>query len=134
MKNICKYLSYAVLGLGAVGSIIMAKTYGVTIKPAKLVDITERSWPLTIAIFIASMFSVIVLFAILKALSEILEKMETLEYNSAKQSKPETTLSAAARETEESQLLSKGGWRCLACGKVNISYFSHCQNCNKPKA
>lgn len=133
MKNICKYLSYAVLALGTIGSIVMAKTYGVVLKPAKLTSITERSWPLTIGIFIGCMFSVSVLFVILRALYEILEKLESLEYNTEKQSQPDSALSAAAKEVEEKQILSKGGWKCPDCGKINYSYFSRCQKCNKTK-
>ena len=81
MKDFCRVLSWIVLILGLIGAFLIANTYGVitkvsTSKWGNVSTETQRDWPLTIGIFIGTAISALVIFAILGALAEIIERLE----------------------------------------------------------
>lgn len=49
------------------------------------------------------------------------------QYSNTTRSTYDTGLSAAATEFENSRLLREGGWRCVACQKVNPKYVTTCE-------
>ena len=129
MRDWCTKLGIAVAILGTIGSIAIAFTYGqkVELLGAYLeVEHTTRDWPLTIALFVTSMFSVVVLTTILLAISTILEKLENLEYSKVNASASETHHSLFDDSSE-----NDGSWVC-ECGKRNPSYTGTC-SCGRSK-
>lgn len=129
MRDWCTKLGIAVAVLGTIGSIAVAYTYGQDVKFSGSyiqIEHTVRDWPLTIALFLTSMFSVVVLTTILLAISTILEKLENLEYSKINASVSETHHSLFDTPSE-----NDGSWVC-ECGKRNPSYTGTC-SCGRSK-
>ena len=82
-KGVCNGLAIIVLIVGIIGSIFLANVYG-EVKEVSystysgISTETERSVPLTIAIFVSGAFGTSVLYVILAGLVEVLEYLERL--------------------------------------------------------
>lgn len=129
MRDWCTKLGIAVAIWGTIGSIALAFTYGQKVELSGTyiqIEHATRDWPLTIALFLTSMFSVVVLTTILLAISTILEKLENLEYSKVDSTTPENHHSLFDIPSE-----SDGYWVC-ECGKQNPSYTGTC-SCGRSK-
>lgn len=121
MKKLCNALAIITFVLGLVGSFILAKNLGRTlVYSSTKYNITEyeRSWGLTIGIFLGCMFSVVVLSAILWSLAEIMKRLEILE---------QATAVTMYKVSSESSTSVKDGWVCPNCGTTNYSYVTTCK-------
>lgn len=123
MKLVCKYLGYCVIVLGILGSIFLAKNFGVTIEESyRGIELT-RSWPLTIIYFIAGLLSVSICASILLGISEILEYLESVkEVRTEGPIQEEDPIS----RLESEQLAESTFWKCSECGKSNPPYTGTC--------
>ena len=84
MKNLCRYLSFFVLGFGTIGAIVLASTLGISLTVKEkgyygtgIETVEKRDWGTTIGIFIGTMFCVVVIYVTLRALCELHEKVDT---------------------------------------------------------
>ena len=123
MKQICKYLGYAWLVLGIIGSFILANNLGA--------GVSERDWVLTISVFVAGILSTSAFASILLGIAEILERLESISKKQvASVSDTYSHGSALTRAAEEQD---KTFWKCPQCGKNNPPYTGTCGcGCSKP--
>lgn len=120
MKTICEKLGFALLVLGLIGSFLSAYLFGYTSEISYFGNIeTERSWSLTIAIFICGLLSTITISSILLGISEILEKLDKLK-----------TIYMNTPPIQ-SEIVGINQWKC-ACGKINPHYTGTC-SCGRTK-
>lgn len=153
MKSLCKTLAYVELILGIIGSIVLANTFGVKVN-YKLSEL-ERDGVMTFAIFLASALCVVTLWAILCAISEILENQEKLLMLSDKNNNPKLDTAATVpicgspaapdlnhSPSQQETLLNKiqltsnnvhntdwnnySVWKCPNCKRTNDSTASIC--------
>lgn len=107
MKQICKYLGYATLILGILGSLVLAFREGMLN-------------------FIFGVFTTAVPASILLGISKILEELENLKGNSGTPEQ-DTDLTRLEEERERTY------WKCPQCGKSNPPYAGTCGcGCEKP--
>ena len=78
MQKMLRALAYIDLILGTIGSIVLAKDLGRTADIYLSGVYYERDWILTICIFFGCFFGVLVLFAVLFSVAEILDAQERL--------------------------------------------------------
>ncbi len=76
MKNACKALANLVLVLGAIGSGLLAKTFGQRLDFATLEMVRDSTR--TATIFVSALFGVVIIWALLYAASKILENQECI--------------------------------------------------------
>lgn len=87
MKNTCKTLANLVLVLGAIGSGLLAKTFGQRLDFDTLEMVRDSTR--TAAIFVSTLFGVVIIWALLYAAGKILENQECImEKLGIKASKP----------------------------------------------
>lgn len=115
MKDICRKIGISLIVIGIISSFIWARVAG---KPA-IYDY-ERRWILTITYLVVGLFSTLILSTIFFVLSEILEKLENLEYLAIENNKSIKTLS----KTNASPDLNE--WKCKKCSKINPKYTGTC--------
>lgn len=111
MKKACKALGIILLVGGIIGAIIVTKQLGVVS---------------AISIYI----SVLILPVILLAIAEILENQE---YIIKSNEKFFPFLDILAKEAEEREILSSGGWKCPVCDTFNRFYEKTCNKCGQEK-
>lgn len=86
---------------------------------------SERDWFMTIIYFVAGIVTTGIFSAIFFALAEILEKLESLEYNSKPMARLNTTGFENDRKREE-YMVNNGGWKCSRCGRINDMTVGSC--------
>lgn len=87
MKNTCKTLANLVLVLGAIGSGLLAKTFGQRLDFDTLEMVRDSTR--TAAIFVSTLLGVVIIWALLYAAGKILENQECImEKLGIKVSKP----------------------------------------------
>ncbi len=121
MKQVCKYLGYVTLVVGIIGSIIIAKDFGIELSGRHI----ERNWTSTFSYFIAGLFVTAVWTSLLLGISAVLESLESLK--------------SFQKEEKEYRLLqihdedvAKNYWKCPQCGKSNPPYTGTC-SCGQVK-
>lgn len=127
MKNICKNIGYAVLVLGTIGSIYLANKLGVSLT-GLIYSHYERDWGQTIVIFLTGFASSGITSVIFLALSEILEKLEFVTYNTTPNNEPSLFEQISEENTKKlhEKMLAEGGWKCAHCGRVNHQTVGSC--------
>lgn len=121
VKNLTKYVGYAILVLGLIGGIVLAAKFGVHVNYTY--GYTRREWPLTIGIFVGGALSTLCISAILLGISEILEHLENIEYRSG------SILSIIENHYSKKNSnieAKKGEWKCPDCGKINPNHVGIC--------
>lgn len=88
MKNTCKTLANLALVLGAIGSGLLAKTFGQRLDFDTLEMVRDSTR--TAAIFVSTLFGVVIIWALLYAAGKILENQECI-IELLKHSKPDKT-------------------------------------------
>lgn len=117
MKGILKVLAVVELVCGLIGSFLIAKGSGAEISRFTI----QRNWGITIGTFISCSFSVILVFAVIYAIIEVLDNQEAiLKRLSSSEPVGSTHLSHLASPTDAS------GWKCNKCGKINADYVGTC--------
>ena len=117
MKSLLRGLAFFDLVIGTIGSFVLAHHSGRTISDFSLYSSRiyyGRDWALTIAVFIASLFTVLALFAILMSMAEIMETQERLVWR----------LNESANQTTTKNL--DDGWTCPHCGTFNSNKVGTC--------
>lgn len=135
MGDICKTLAKIYGVIGAIGTIVASITLGKTASIRNYSISYERSWLLTIAIFLGVGLSVAMVTAALYTLGEIYDRVYSSSFsaNSSISAETATSLTALAKENEEKKMLASGGWKCPApCNKIHPSYETSC-SCGKSK-
>lgn len=125
MKEICKKIAIVVLVLGVIGSFALAAQLGKGYEYGFYDIQEERDWFMTIVYFISGVVSTGIFSVIFFALAEILEKLESLEYNS----KPAARLNTTGFENDmkrEEYMVNNGGWKCSRCGRINDMTVGSC--------
>lgn len=123
MKNICNTMGYISLIGGAIGSIVLAIDNGKVAEISYYGVDYERSIPMTIAWLIAGALCTAMTCIVFFALSDILEKLETLEYY---RTQSNSAVGLMSDEQLNKKILSEDGWTCKKCGRVNYSYTGTC--------
>jgi len=121
MKGMLKALAYVELILGVIGSFFTAKAFGMSFVKMSY----ERNWPMTIGIFVGSLFCFVILFVIMVAIEEILHNQDTIY-------KKITEGNADTKAFINSDPTSFDGWKCSKCGKNNANYVGTC-SCGNTK-
>lgn len=121
-KGTCKTLGYVILILGIIGSFITAKTLGITYD----YYYEARDWSKTIAYFVSGVLTTSCLSFILLALSEILEKLEEVDYHIKDMSETADKYGINTEIERSEYMIKNGGWKCSHCGTVNDSYVGTC--------
>ncbi|WP_038286825.1 hypothetical protein [Acetivibrio straminisolvens] len=115
-KEFVKILAYLELVLGTIGSFFLAYSGGRVVKVTYLPNISyQRDWGTTIAIFLAAIFSTLILYTLLRSQYEIIDNQENLYYT---MNKKLTYLS--------DDLSDEDKWRCPKCNKKNPTYVGTC--------
>ena len=112
MKDLTKILGYICLVLGTISSIVSAIMFGKTTTIYFSRDFTERSWPLTIGIFLGILFIAILISTIFFSISSILEKLEDILIQT--------------QVDNDEEHINDGFWKCPKCGKYNAPYVGTC--------
>lgn len=126
MGALCKKLAIVYGVLGGLGTLYLAYYLGA---PLKYYGIkSERNWGITLAVFFGMGFAVAIGTAMLYTIGEIHDKLTSLYYRdkisfSEAESKG---LAEIGRAAEEKKILSKGGWKCPKCDRLNYSYVMSC--------
>ena len=107
MSKLLKVLSIIVLIFGLIGAFILGSAY--------------KDAAFAIGVFIGAFFSSFVLFAILYALGEILDRLDRME---AVNDKPCTVENV--KLNVENQYLPNNLWKCSHCGTVNDNSVKVC--------
>lgn len=101
MKNACKTLANLVLVLGAIGSGLLAKTFGQRLDFDTLEMVRDSTR--TAAIFVSTLFGVVIIWALLYAAGKIFENQECImEKLGIKTSKPGTAPAPAVPAKNQS--------------------------------
>ena len=126
MKKICKTLGTISFVVGAIGSIVLAVTAGVTLSISRHGNLDKvRNWPLTIIYFIACLLCTAIFSFILLGISEVLERLETI-------TKVQNTLvQNTTPDTKDES--PQDYWKCPQCGKNNPPYTGTC-SCGNSKS
>lgn len=117
MQKMLRALAYIDLILGTIGSIVLAKDLGRTADIFLSSVYYERDWTLTICIFFAGLFGVLVLFAILFSVAEILDAQERLMARLMENKSSMQTLLEKADDF----------WICPSCGTHNSNKVGTCR-------
>lgn len=127
-KEFIKILARIHLVLGLIGSTYLAYSKGKILTSVRF-EIYERNWLITVAIFIASFYGVLILYTILSSLYSIIDSIDFITYNALREGKQ--SFYPVGNLKKE---LKEGQWRCADCGKVNNDYVKHCGcGASKPK-
>ncbi len=113
-KEFARILDYIELASGIIASFFLAYNLGKTVKVMTyLTDISYeiRDWQLTILIFLAVIFSILVLYILLYSQYEIINNQENIYKAISVSNKLD------ADENE---------WLCPKCGKKNLNYIGTC--------
>ena len=136
MGENCKTLAIIYAIIGTISSFFMAFLYGRRATGSYGSHVFyERSWLLTIIIFVAVMFLVSMVSVALYTIGEIYDKVCGLSYSgntSSISDKAVKGLEQLGDEAEEKSVLSNGGWKCPDCGRLHRSYETSCI-CGKSK-
>ncbi len=126
LKKICKTLGAISFVVGAIGSIVLAVTAGVTLSISRHGNLDKvRNWPLTIIYFIACLLCTAIFSFILLGISEVLERLETI-------TKVQNTLvQNTTPDTKDDP--PQDYWKCPQCGKSNPPYTGTC-SCGNSKS
>lgn len=116
MQKMLRALAYIDLILGTIGSIVLAKDLGRTADIFLSSVYYERDWTLTICIFFAGLFGVLVLFAILFSVAEILDAQERLM---ARLMENKSSMQTPLEKAENF-------WVCPNCGIHNYNSVEIC--------
>lgn len=111
MEQFCKTLGYIIYILGTIGSFMVAKSVGDIIR--------GNSFILIALVFISFEFAVVVQGTMMVCLGEILSYVQSLKVYT------EVAVENSNGRQDE-KLLTKGGWKCSKCGKVNPQYTGTC--------
>ena len=128
VKSLCEKLAYIYFVIGVIGSFVLAYILG------RKVDFVfssgrisyDRDWIMTFAVFGGCFLSVLIVSAILLALTYTIETLENIEY------KVGTLEDNTNLNTSEQRKPSGNEWKCLSCGRINASYVTTCV-CGEPK-
>lgn len=122
MEGFCKTLGHIWLGLGTIGSIVIANTNGRVVEDlGRFGYDLERNWLLTIVWFVASMFCVITIAILFYAMAEILDTLDSVRYNTEKVDSAVNSISKSDKMSSKS-----GYWTCQKCGRENTFYTGTC--------
>lgn len=116
MQKMLRALAYIDLILGTIGSIVLAKDLGRTADIFLSSVYYERDWTLTICIFFAGLFGVLVLFAILFSVAEILDAQERLM---ARLMENKSSIQTPLEKADDF-------WICPSCGTHNSNKVGTC--------
>ena len=134
--GLCKLLAIIYGILGSIGSIVMANILGKSAEYdfVKREMVSERNWPLTIAIFVGTLLVVAMISVGLYTIGEIYDRVYSNAFtaNGAISEKTAEGLAVLAEQAETERTLDAGGWRCPDCNKVNPSYVTTCM-CGRSK-
>ena len=117
--KLLKIVSYIILVIGIISSIMAAIVYGNV----------ARYTPLAIAILLYCIFASLVLFLIVNAIGTILELTEEMHLKIY--TKEETNKHEATKPTVDfqEQKVSKESWKCPVCGTLNAPGTDICKGC-----
>lgn len=127
MKEVCRKLSFIILVLGIIGSIILAKQNGIKVDIYSYKSYVERDTILTIAWFLTGLFFTAIGFILFYALSEILDNQERIHSKLY-----EVMDDIEQKEKDEHNIKYNSSWRCPSCGRVNASFTGVC-GCGQAK-
>lgn len=128
MKTLLRVLSYIELICGVIGTTILANALGKEVAFAYSIHY-ERNWGTTVGIFLAGIFSVLVLFSVLNALANILEIQEKISEklniaSTTVQKKSAGDVHNGEYRAPENSVANE--WVCPKCGKHNADYVGTC--------
>lgn len=122
-SNIMKYISYAVLFFGIIGSIINGAVF-------KTYDLEKQKFVFDVESTISDIVMTIVLFLILLTISTILTKLDNIEKSLSEQKrKSELDSNVVSEAIMSSEIGEENMWKCSKCGQLNSLNSKLCKNC-----
>lgn len=128
MAKFLKVLSIIVIVFGIIGSIIMAINFGTTKEVVSTIYDTsvktKTNIGVLLGVLVSGLLSTAILYGILAGLSEVIEKLEKLDFQTKTLNK-ENLISIKKQDSKVTS--SSGGWECPQCGNYNEAYTSTCK-------
>ena len=122
-SNIMKTISYLVLVLGVIGSIINGAIF-------KTYDLEKQKFVFDIESTISDIVMIIVLFLILITISTILAKLDNIENCLSEQKrKSELDSNVVSEAIMASEIGEENMWKCSKCGQLNSLNSKLCKSC-----
>ena len=122
-SNIMKTISYLVLVLGVIGSIINGAIF-------KTYDLEKQKFVFDIESTISDIVMIIILFLILITISTVLAKLDNIEKSLSEQKRKSNLDSSVVSEAiMSSEIGEESMWKCKQCGQLNSLNSKLCKNC-----
>ena len=117
-------IATVLLVCGIISSFVLAYFFGRTLTVGIIKDFYERSWPLTIGIFLGCIFGSLLQYAVLEGLSHILQTIDEIK-KSTKQG-ADITMRQEADRQHEKKLETGEEWKCKRCGRIHPRQATSC--------
>ncbi len=127
MGSVCKGLATLYGVFGSIGTIVMSYSLG----KIGAVHRADRTWLLTISVFLGMGLMVAMICVALYTLGDIHEQLQSYTF-AGRSGLSDLSGLSEDKETKNKRLLANGGWKCPDCGSIHPSYETTCK-CGRSK-